>query len=125
MPDRVVIAAALIIDDGRIAGLVDRSELDGQVERFDAAGRLVTPGLIDIHTHGALRHTFNEPDHEAWSIITREHLRRGTTALLATFAPTHDLEEGLAFCRQWIGEKNAGACVLGAYLESPFINLAQ
>ena len=102
LPDRVVTGQALVIEAGRIAGLADPADLGSDIERVDVAGSWITPGLIDIHTHGALRHTFNEPDPEAWTVITAENLRRGTTALLATFAPTPDLAEGLAFCRQWM-----------------------
>ena len=125
LPDRVVADQALVIEAGRIAGLVDPGDLGADVARFDVRGRWITPGLVDIHTHGALRHTFNEPDHTAWTVITRENLRRGTTALLATFAPTPNLAEGLTFCRQWMGADHGGARVLGAYLESPYINVAQ
>jgi N-acetylglucosamine-6-phosphate deacetylase len=125
LPDRVATGQALVIEASRIAGLADPGDLGSEIERVDGAGNWITPGLIDIHTHGALRHTFNEPNPEAWTAITRENLRRGTTALLATFAPTPDLEEGLAFCRQWMGADHDGARVLGAYLESPYINVAQ
>jgi N-acetylglucosamine-6-phosphate deacetylase len=135
LPDRIVTDVALVVEGGRVAGLLDPKALEAGVEQIDAAGGLIAPGLIDIHTHGALRHTFNEPDREAWAIITAENLRRGTTAMLATFAPVPDLEQALAFCRQWIGPNDAGtssaagqsrgARVLGAYLESPYINLAQ
>jgi N-acetylglucosamine-6-phosphate deacetylase len=125
LPDRVVTDRALVVEAGRIAGLANPGDLGLGIERVDVDGSWITPGLIDIHTHGALRHTFNEPDAEAWAAITRENLRRGTTALLATFAPTPDLEEGLSFCRQWMGEDHDGARVLGAYLESPYINVVQ
>lgn len=135
LPDRIVTGTALVVEDGRITGLLDPNELEAGVEQIDADGGLIAPGLIDIHTHGALRHTFNEPASEAWDIITAENLRRGTTALLATFAPAPDLEQALAFCREWMRQDHAGAPsagaqhrnarVLGAYLESPYVNLAQ
>ncbi len=125
LPDRVVADQALVVEAGRIAGLVSPGDLGADVATFDVGGRWITPGLVDIHTHGALRHTFNEPSPVAWTAITRENLRRGTTALLATFAPTPDLADGLAFCRQWMGAGHGGARVLGAYLESPYINVAQ
>ncbi len=125
LPDRVVTGQALVIEAGRIVGLIHAADLGPDTEVVDVSGHWITPGLIDIHTHGALRHTFNEPNHAAWTAITRENLRRGTTGLLATLAPAPDLEEGLAFCRQWMGEDHGGARVLGAYLESPYINVAQ
>lgn len=125
LPDRVVADQALVVEAGRITGLVNPGDLGADVATFDVGGRWITPGLVDIHTHGALRHTFNEPSPAAWTAITRENLRRGTTALLATFAPTPDLADGLAFCRQWMGADHGGARVLGAYLESPYINVVQ
>ena len=125
LPDRVVTDRALVIEAGRIAGLADPGDLSSEIERVNVAGSWITPGLIDIHTHGALRHTFNEPDPAAWAIITGENLRRGVTALLATFGPTINLERELAFCREWMQANHGGAQVLGAYLESPYINLAQ
>ncbi len=125
LPDRIVTDRALLIEAGRITGLADPADLGADVEIVDTAGHWIAPGLVDIHTHGAVRHTFNEPDPAAWDAITRENLRRGTTALLATFAPTPNLIEELAFCRQWMAEPHDGARVLGAYLESPYINVAQ
>lgn len=125
LPDRVITDRVLVIAAGRIAGLAHPADLGADIEVLDVAGRWITPGLIDIHTHGAVGHTFNEPDAGAWTAITRENLRRGTTGLLATFAPTSDLAEGLAFCREWMREEHAGARVLGAYLESPYVNVAQ
>src|SRR6516165_12827635 len=88
LPDRIETARALVIEGNRIAGLAGAADLGADVERIDAGGYWVTPGLVDIHTHGALRHTFNEPDPAAWTTITHENLVRGTTSLLATFAPT-------------------------------------
>ena len=70
LPGRVVADQALVIENGRIAGLAGPADLGSELERVDVGGNWITPGLIDIHTHGALRHTFNEPDPEAWTVIT-------------------------------------------------------
>ena len=45
--------AALLVDDSRIAwiGSMQDSPPAAAAERYDCAGRLVTPGLIDCHTH--------------------------------------------------------------------------
>jgi dihydroorotase (multifunctional complex type) len=46
-----LIAADLLIDEGRIAGIVERDSTAEAVEDIDATGRLVLPGIIDTHAH--------------------------------------------------------------------------
>ena len=42
----------LLIEDGRVVGLLDRSqEVPTGVEILDATGLIVAPGFIDLHTH--------------------------------------------------------------------------
>ncbi len=45
-------AAVLVDDEGMIAGVYENGELpEVECETLDAGGRLVTPGLVDAHTH--------------------------------------------------------------------------
>ena len=129
LPDAVVEDQALLIEDGRIAALVPSSDASVRsgMPKVDAGGRLVAPGLIDIHTHGALGHTFNEPTAEAFAAITAENARQGVTSLLATVttAPLEDMVQCLAFAARWMGEAHAGAQVLGVHLEGPYFSPAQ
>ena len=95
---------------------------------LDVEERIIAPGLVDIHTHGAVHHTFNEPDAAAYEAITVENARRGVTSLLATLAavaPISELCACLDFCRDWMAGQHDGAQILGAHLESPFIDPAQ
>jgi dihydroorotase len=42
----------LLVEDGRVTGLLDRGEQFPEgVEVFDATGLIVAPGFIDLHTH--------------------------------------------------------------------------
>jgi N-acetylglucosamine-6-phosphate deacetylase len=102
-------------------------DLPVDVARLDAGDRLITPGLIDIHTHGALGHTFNEPTAAAFGAITAENLRRGVTSLLATTATASidDLVACLEFARGWMAAPQPGAQVLGVHLEGPYFHPAQ
>jgi N-acetylglucosamine-6-phosphate deacetylase len=127
LPHAVAQNQAVVVKDGKIAGVVDTGALGAEVERLDVAGRFITPGLIDLHTHGALGHTFNEPTAEAFGVITLENARRGVTGLVATLAtaPIPDLETTLRFGREWMSAPREGAHVLGMHLESPYISPAQ
>ncbi len=127
LPDRLVTGQALVVEGNKIAGLAEVDALSSEVERLDVGGRLVTPGLIDIHIHGAAGHTFNEPSAEAFVTITRETARRGITALLATTstAPIPDLVKSLAFARDWLAGTHEGSQILGVHVEGPYFCLAQ
>ena len=127
LPDALVTGKAVVIQGQQIVGIADSDELGAEVERMDVGGRLITPGLIDIHTHGALGHTFNEPTAEAFASITETNARRGVTSLLATLAPAPipDLVRCLEFCRAWMRGDHADSQILGMHLESPYASPAQ
>ncbi len=127
LPHEIVAGKAVVVEGGKIAGIAGVGSLGSDLDQIDVGRRIIAPGLIDIHTHGALGHTFNEPTAEAYTAITQENARRGVTALLATLAtaPIPDLVACLAFGRQWMHESHEGARVLGMHLESPYISPAQ
>ncbi len=131
LPDRVLAGHALVIQGATIQDLPPQEALPPEMPRVDVGGRLISPGLIDIHTHGALGHTFNEPTPQAFAAITQENLRRGVTGLLATTAtaPIQDLAACLAMAREWIAgvhpQAREGAQVLGVHVEGPYFSPAQ
>lgn len=127
LPYEVVSGKAVIIEAGKIIGIGDPATLGSETTRLDVGQRLITPGLIDLHIHGALGHTFNEPTPFAFTTITLENARRGVTGLLATTAtaPIPNLVECLAFTRHWLSQPRPGAQVLGVHIEGPYFCPAQ
>ncbi len=127
LPDRVADGQVLLIDGGEIVAVTARDALGADVATVDVGGRWIAPGLIDIHTHGAVGHSFNEPTAEAWSAITCENLSRGVTSLLATIstAPLDNLLDCLAFTAEWMNSPRDGTPVIGAHLEGPYFSYAQ
>jgi len=127
LPDRIVDDLAVVIDHGKIGSLVPFPQLPKEIPQVDVAGRWIAPGLIDVHTHGALGHTFNEPTEAAFGTILAENLRRGVTGLVATVgaAPFDEMKEIFTFARQRMTESHAGTPLLGVHLESPYINPVQ
>ena len=106
LPTAIVMGQALLIDNGHIGDIVPVAALDHDLPQIDVGGRLISPGLIDIHIHGARGHSFNEPTAEAFATITRENARRGVTSLLATTATDsiENLLAVLAFAETWMAQ---------------------
>jgi N-acetylglucosamine-6-phosphate deacetylase len=127
LPDAIVADRVLVIEHGKITAISDRDAIGSDIHSIDVGGRLIAPGLIDIHTHGALGHTFNEPTSQAFETICAENARHGVTSLCAAIAPAPllDLIECFEFIRTWPHSGKTGAHVLGAYLESPYTSPAQ
>ena len=127
LPSEVAHDKAVIVTGDRITEVCDQNTLGDVIETFDVGGRYIMPGLIDIHTHGALGHSFNESTEQAFQVITEENVRHGVTGLLATTstAPIPELLQCLAQVREWTLKKHDGTRVLGAHVEGPYFSVAQ
>jgi N-acetylglucosamine-6-phosphate deacetylase len=112
-------------------GLISRIEAsDGRPpmvggQEISAQGRLVTPGLIDVHTQGAGGAEVLAGSQDGLRQMARTLALQGTTGFLATTvvqketANTH-LADVAAFMRLQSG---AGAQCHGIHLEGPYINV--
>src|SRR5262249_490092 len=78
--------AAVVIDAGRIAGILPRADLPaGLAVRDSGGGAWAAPGFIDIQVNGGGDVLLNNaPTPEAMSAIAAAHRRFGTTSLLPT-----------------------------------------
>jgi N-acetylglucosamine-6-phosphate deacetylase len=127
LPKGLVTDKAVIVEGQKILDVSELASLGSGVQEIDVGGRYVTPGLIDIHIHGAVGHTFNEPTVEAFAAITEESATRGLTGLLATLATAAipDLAKSLNFGRMWMQEPHVGSQILGMHVEGPYFNIEQ
>src|SRR5262249_7793393 len=123
----VNVGKAVVINESQIEGIDAVDSLSGEMLTIDVGGRYISPGLIDIHTHGALSHTFNEPTVEAWKAITCENAKRGVSSLLATIAtaPIPDIVRCLEFSQEWMSSPREGTRVIGVHLEGPYFSHGQ
>lgn len=117
----------------RIVGLIPEDLVGEAIADYpsaprslDARNAFVSPGFIDIHTHGAAGSDVMDGNDEALSRIARYMLKAGVTSWLATTltAPISYIESVLNVVRGH--KKNAEeAEILGVHLEGPFIDTAQ
>ncbi len=82
-------------------------------------GGLVLPGLVDVHCHGGAGSSFSDPDARAHGVAADEHLRHGTTSLVASVV-TDAPEAMLAAVRAAADAVEAGA-VAAVNVEGPFL----
>lgn len=136
MPDGRVRPGTVVLDGGVVATVTAGALAAPAAEVVDVGGRLVVPGLIDLHLHGAAGRSFEEVappgapegDDGAVPSILRHLARAGVTATAASLV-SDDVEamarraEALAAWRE--RPVPDGAELLGAHLEGPFLAHAQ
>jgi N-acetylglucosamine-6-phosphate deacetylase len=127
LPDRVADGLAVVVDGSRIAEVLSMGDIGDDISRVDVGGRFISPGLIDIHTHGAVGHDYTEASPEVFDAITRYQASQGITTLLATLgtAPLDVMVNALAFSGEWMTRPHAGATVAGVHFEGPYFSFEQ
>lgn len=112
------------IEGGSIAFLDSHIEPRDGEEVMDLAGALVTPGFVDIHTHGAVGVDVNGAEPEDLERLCRFFATQGTTSFLISILT--DTEEqtrrAIEAYRQWKKLPHGGATIEGIHLEGPFLS---
>ena len=127
MPDGVRTGPALVFDQ-KIRGYVEAGELVADVEKIDARGCWVFPGLIDMHIHGYMGEDASDGSYEGLRKMAAGIAAHGVTSFLPTTMTVSyaELEAAFEEIRRAMTASHAenwfGACVVGANAEGPFIN---
>ena len=112
--------AYVVCEDGRITA-VTADKPEGEIRELGE--RMLIPGLIDAHTHGAYGVDVNAADAEGLRTIAKFFATQGTTSWQASVLT--DTEETTTGClraiQQVMQEGSGGAQLLGAHLEGPFL----
>ncbi|HHV63105.1 MAG TPA: N-acetylglucosamine-6-phosphate deacetylase [Firmicutes bacterium] len=127
-PSGIITDGFIVIKNGKIAHVGSYGEFRtyaaGDSRIIDAGGRVVAPGYIDIHTHGAGGHdTLEAASGALWSMAAH-HAAHGTTSFLPTAMTAS--EEALIECASVVGRaaRDGGypSNILGLHCEGPWIN---
>lgn len=96
-------------------------------EIINAKGKYVSPGFIDIHTHGGGGHDFMDATMEAYLGAVETHAKFGTTALLPTTlaSTTDELIKTFEVYKEAVKQNKKGAKFLGLHLEGPYFSYNQ
>ncbi|MEZ6191066.1 MAG: amidohydrolase family protein [Phycisphaerales bacterium] len=119
-PGRGIIGDSLRISNGKVS--VDDAPVES-TEIIDGGGRLLTPGLIDLHTHGLHHHLYEASPEE---LVNCAGLlgRYGTTTALPTLYTVMKRDslkkvEALAEAMASVDT----ACLPGFHMEGPFLKI--
>ena len=115
----------LYIDGGKILGLSkDERSAD---ECYDFTGKFVSPGFIDMHTHGAGGFAFMNSSAEDVVSGCNFHLNHGTTSIAPTVSacafPT--MREAVKCIAEAMRSPSLKSNIIGAHLEGPYLSAEQ
>lgn len=114
-----------VLDDGTVVVAGERilwcgptAELPAGVDVETEQVPVILPGLVDVHCHGAVGHTFGS-DADGARRAAAFHAAQGTTSVLASLvsAPSGVLLEQIAVLRELVQD----GTLAGLHLEGPFI----
>lgn len=120
----------ILLEGTRIAAIGAKAGAAAdKAEVYDAGGRYVTPGFIDIHTHGAFGVDVNAATQKDYEKIGHFFASEGTTSWLCSIL-TDTVEQtewciGEAVRHHWDGDGDRHgnyADLLGIHLEGPFLS---
>lgn len=94
-------------------------------DAWDAEGCYVIPGLVDIHTHGAVGEDFSDGKADGLQPLSDYYAQHGVTSYLATTMTLK--EETLTPAMNVIRDfrRKGGAKCAGIHLEGPFLSYAK
>lgn len=118
--DKTFVKGDLYIENGRIA------ESECQVtdmQEIDAAGLYVLPGLIDIHSHGAVGYDFSDNNVEDLQKILQYQYSHGITSYCPTSMTVkkEDIYDIFRTMGNW-KDKEGMAHIAGLNMEGPFLD---
>jgi N-acetylglucosamine-6-phosphate deacetylase len=126
LPDRILEGGIVIVEEEKIAGVFPKDQsppLEGMV-RHNYGGCYITPGLIDLHLHGAMGRDVIDGTAESLGQIAAHQARCGITGFVPTTlaAPLPAILDAVE-CVKAAMKDRTGAEILGVYLEAPFLSV--
>lgn len=122
-----IIDGYILYEDGKIAKIGTGDCIPQADEVIDAQGRYVSPGFIDIHTHGAGGADYMDGTLEAYLTAARMSARHGATLVYPTTLTSSNevLFDTFDLYEQAVAANTEGAAFGGLHLEGPYFNPKQ
>ena len=130
MKDHIIRDGFLLEDNGTILETGPMSALPraaGNCKTIPCNGFYLSPGFIDIHTHGGGNSDYLDGTEEAFVNSARTHMRHGTTCLLPTTSCCTDeaLFRHIDIFKKVKKTAVNVPCMPGLHLEGPYFSMEQ
>jgi len=128
-PHRLIPGGGVIVEGGKITEVLEGGEMPAIPgdRMIDARGMYLSPGFIDIHTHGAGNADFMDGSVEAVCTACRTHMQFGTTSIVPSTLTSTDEElfANLANIEKASAITDNMPEILGIHIEGPYFSPAQ
>lgn len=125
-PFRIIENGQVAFENGYITAIGEKLPDEGY-EIIDAGGKYVSPGFIDIHSHGGGGVDFMDGSPDVFDKVTKTHSRYGTTMMFPTLTSSrfNVLKESIKNFNALPLEGTGGARMPGLHLEGPYFSMEQ
>lgn len=127
--NNIISGYSLYTEDEKILGIFNDSAPAAPTadKEIDASGRYISPGFLDIHTHGGGGSDFLDCEAEGYLTAAKTHAKHGTTSLCPTTTSGEysELLETFKAYRRAKELNDCGADFLGLHLEGPYFAMSQ
>ncbi|NRF92400.1 N-acetylglucosamine-6-phosphate deacetylase [Paenibacillus frigoriresistens] len=121
----IIDQGSVCVENGRITAIVEGELVDSEgLEILDGEGKLLIPGMIDVHIHGAKGYDMMDGTVRSIEVVSETCAATGCTSFLATSVSSkmEDLLQMIDNVKQVAG-KERGASIVGIHTEGPYLNI--
>lgn len=125
LKDKILEKRNLCFENGKITAITEENIPCDKI--IDAKENYVSPGFIDIHTHGAGGYDFLDNTEQSYLEAARVHAEHGATAIVPTLTSvdTDTMKKAIGIYKKAKGQNHDGAILLGLHAEGPYFAESQ
>lgn len=114
----------IVLHGAEIASVNPNFNCRDEDEIIDITGCLVIPGLVDIHTHGALGYDVSVSSPEEIVELSKFYAKNGVTSFMPTTmtAADEDIYKAISNIKAAAESEQLGSSIVGVHTEGPYIN---
>jgi len=129
-PIRTIRNGGIVIEEGKIISIFDKNtniKFDVSDKVIDVKGHYISPGFIDIHSHGGFGYDYLDGTVESIIKASKGHMKYGATSLVPTIssAPLDKMLLVLDSFKEAKKRAKSGPNLLGIHLEGPYFSLEE